>query len=173
MGTLIRQLLQFGRRSRAERCPTDLRIIVRNTVALLTPIARTHQVGIKHHEPGDEVPALVNASEIEQVLSNLMMNAIQASPAGGSVCVQVGTRGPRMATILVADRGCGIARESLPRIFDPFFTTKDPAHGTGLGLSISHCIVMDHGGQIDVESREGIGSRFTVVLPIDRSPSKA
>ena len=85
-------------------------------------------------------------------------------PPGGSRS-RLGSRGDEVI-LEVADDGCGIPAEILPRIFDPFFTTKPVGQGTGLGLAISHGIVVDHGGRIEVESTPGRGSRFRVILPV-------
>ena len=109
-------------------------------------------------------------NHIHQVLLNLMLNAVHATPPGGEVRVRVeaadGT--DDVVCISVEDTGAGIPEESLERIFDPFFTTKGPDEGTGLGLMISHRIVSDHGGSIDVRSRLGEGSTFRVRLPAVR-----
>ena len=100
---------------------------------------------------------------------NLLVNAMQAIEATGRDTgrIEIETRVRGDEVILeVADDGCGIPAEILPRIFDPFFTTKPVGQGTGLGLAISHGIVVDHGGRIEVESTPGRGSRFRVILPI-------
>jgi signal transduction histidine kinase len=104
------------------------------------------------HDPG----------QIHQVVLNLLLNAIQATPPGGSVNVEF-DEDEESATVTVADSGCGIPSETLANIFRPFFTTK--GEGTGLGLSLAKRIVEDHAGKIDVTSRVGQGSRFSIVLP--------
>jgi signal transduction histidine kinase len=103
--------------------------------------------------------------QLQQVVLNLALNALHATPRGGQVILRVrpGARGG--ACIEVVDTGLGVPEDDLERIFDPFFTTKDPDQGTGLGLMISHGIVADHGGTIEVESREGSGTTFRVHLP--------
>jgi signal transduction histidine kinase len=116
---------------------------------------------------------------VNQVVMNLIVNAIDASPEGGTVVVRTAAEerpagaggaddGPTgsVVRIEVADNGTGIPPALLDRIFDPFFTTKPPGEGTGLGLSISYGIVHDHGGKIEVESEEGQGALFRVTLPI-------
>ena len=110
-------------------------------------------------------------NHIHQVLLNLMLNAVHATPAGGEVRVRVeAAEGTDQAVCLsVQDTGAGIPEENLERIFDPFFTTKDPDEGTGLGLMISHRIVSDHGGSIEVRSQLGKGSTFRVRLPAARN----
>ena len=111
------------------------------------------------------------ASQISQVVLNLLVNAIQAIEAtgreqGGRIEVATRPVGDYYA-IEVADDGCGIDPESIPRLFDPFYTTKPVGEGTGLGLSITHGIVTGHGGKIEVESAPGQGTRFRVLLPMN------
>jgi len=116
------------------------------------------------------LPALVaDPHQLEQVLLNILMNALQSMPAGGSLTVSAGRQeseaGP-LVEVRVADTGAGIAPDELARIFDPFFTTKGVGEGTGLGLSVSYGIVQAHGGSIEVESEVGKGSTFTIALPL-------
>jgi signal transduction histidine kinase len=103
--------------------------------------------------------------KINQVVLNLVTNAVHASPENGRVTVST-RRVDHGVSIRVADDGHGIDPVIRGRIFDPFFTTKPQGVGTGLGLSISHGIVADHGGHIDVESEPGRGTTFTVTLPL-------
>jgi PAS domain S-box-containing protein len=110
------------------------------------------------------------ATQISQVFLNLLLNAVQAIESarpegGGRIQVRI-RRQPDAMSVEIADDGCGIAPEHLPRLFDPFFTTKDVGEGTGLGLSISHNIVTAHGGEIEVESTPGRGTTFRVLLPL-------
>ena len=115
---------------------------------------------------------------MQQVLTNLVVNAIQAMPAGGTVLVDIArarTRPPaehggaegEYLCVRVRDQGEGIAAEHLPHVFEPFFTTKDVGEGTGLGLAVAYGIVREHGGFIDVESKLGEGSDFSVYLPLE------
>jgi len=119
---------------------------------------------------GDGAPPVLGVREhIHQVLLNLVLNAVHATPGDGSVRLTVAPdpdAPEQRAQIIVSDTGCGISPEHLERIFDPFFTTKDPDQGSGLGLMISHQIVADHGGTIEVRSRQGEGATFTVKLPV-------
>jgi two-component system NtrC family sensor kinase len=114
-----------------------------------------------------------NAQKISQVFINLLLNAVQAVEREGIVRVATSYGSTGLASgkdrveIAVSDNGCGIPSECLPKIFDPFFTTKDPGKGTGLGLSIVYDIVQGHRGEIRVESEEGVGSTFTVSLPVE------
>jgi signal transduction histidine kinase len=109
--------------------------------------------------------------QLEQVLSNLVVNGIHACESGGKVEIECGTEdqpqaaGAARAYLRVKDDGQGIAEDIQGRIFEPFFTTKDVGHGTGLGLSVAHGIVLENGGSISVESQKGQGSIFSVYLP--------
>jgi signal transduction histidine kinase len=174
MAVLVRQLLTFARRSAIETAPVELLALARETIELLDPIAKPKQVTLRVE--GDPIVARANRAEIAQVITNLVGNAIDAMPRGGTVTVTTRTEhahlpevpgvGPReWASIEVRDDGMGIAAAVLPRIFDPFFTTKGIGEGTGLGLAIVFGIVRDHGGAIRVESRVGEGATFRVHLP--------
>jgi signal transduction histidine kinase len=106
-------------------------------------------------------------SQINQVILNLLSNAAQATRDGdGTITVRTSMRDATHVALEVADNGQGIPEDVLPKIFDPFFTTKAVGKGTGLGLSICHKIVENHGGRLEVHSRPGVGTRFTVVLPV-------
>ena len=112
------------------------------------------------------------ASQINQVLLNLLANAAQAIPSGkeGRIIVRTSCDGT-YAFIEVEDNGSGIPDEVLQKIFDPFFTTKDPGKGTGLGLSVSQKIIQDHGGNMTVSSTVGVGTKFIISLPITQARS--
>ncbi len=121
-----------------------------------------------------QVPAIsCSPSQINQVLLNLINNAGQATndDASGVITVRTGMRGADQVFVDVEDNGHGIPEDVLSKIFDPFFTTKDVGKGTGLGLSIVYKIVEQHGGRISVVSKVGVGTRFTVVLPIAAVPT--
>ena len=177
MTAIIKSLLAFSRRGGVRKNAIDLRRLVTETRDLLTPLAKKSGVEIVTESNGSLIAA-VNAGEIQQVLTNLVMNALQAMPGGGKIYIDL-TRGPypqaalhgiadvSFAVIRVRDEGTGIAPDVLPHIFDPFFTTKDVGTGTGLGLSVSFGIVRDHGGFIEVSSEVGAGSEFIVYLPTD------
>ena len=107
-----------------------------------------------------------HAGQINQVLMNLLTNAAQALSGREDSVITIETRGdPDGVEVKIKDNGPGISPEVLPRIWDPFFTTKDVGEGTGLGLSIVHELVERHGGTIEVETRVGEGTTFTVKLP--------
>jgi signal transduction histidine kinase/FixJ family two-component response regulator len=165
---LVAAMRSLGRDDGAAaiREPFESRAVAEEVAALLQPEAQRAEVSLRvESEPG--TPKLVAVRDhVHQVLTNLALNAIQASHPGGEVSIRVApdpsSGGVRLE---VRDCGDGIPEERLARIFDPFFTTKGPDHGTGLGLMVCHRLVSDHGGSIDVSSREGEGSTFTVRLP--------
>ena len=142
---------------------------------MLQPLAEKVQVTFEI-APGDEkIQAFVDAALLQQVLTNVLMNAIQAMPDGGVIQVQVNSTTRKqesddrqLACITVSDAGMGISDEDLPHIFEPFFTTKDLGQGTGLGLSIAHGIILEHGGWIDVRSKVGHGTTFEILLPMEQ-----
>ncbi|WP_437912824.1 ATP-binding protein [Sorangium sp. So ce302] len=177
MTKIIRQLLDFARRRVAQKAPADLAHIARQTLALLEPLARKRSVTLRLDEAsGGAARAEVDSGQMQQVLTNLIMNGMQSMKRGGELTVRVeharvcppadhgGAEGEHVA-VRVTDGGEGVAPENILRIFEPFFTTKDVGEGTGLGLSVSYGIVREHGGWIDVESELGKGSTFTVYLP--------
>ena len=172
---IIRQLLDFARRSTPQHAAIDLRHVIKQTVALLSSLAEKQQIQI--HVDGVDQPqvAQVDARQIQQVLTNILINAIHAMPQGGEVTVtlrcetatppdQVQSEPQEYVCIAVQDGGSGIGQEHLGQIFEPFFTTKDVGEGTGLGLSIAYGIVQEHGGWIDVVSQPDRGSCFTIYL---------
>jgi signal transduction histidine kinase len=173
---IIRQLLAFARRENAKKARCDLAVLARRTTELLGPLATKRRVSLRV-EPGDGPRAVdADAAQIEQVLTNLVMNAIQASE-GGVVEVlvdatritpppDVGAPKGEYARVCVRDEGHGIPAEHLAHVFEPFFTTKDVGQGTGLGLSISYGILREHGGWLTAESEPGKGARFTFFLPM-------
>lgn len=165
MTRIVRQLLDFARRRAGERTRVDLRELSRTTAALLRPLAEKRRVTISAPD-GAPAIALADASQLQQALTNLVVNAIHATPPGESVDLDAfeSQRGDEVG-VRVVDRGAGIADDVLPRIFDPFFTTKEVGEGTGLGLFVAHGIVAEHGGRIEVESTCGRGSHFAIVLP--------
>ncbi len=174
MTAIVRQLLDFARRRSADKRPLELGVLARQSVSLLEPLAA--RAGVKLSCATGPAPIRADAAQIQQALTNLVMNAIQASARGSEVAVSVsseppdGSAGPgdgARAFVDVCDGGCGIPAERISLIFDPFFTTKPVGEGTGLGLSVAHGIVAEHGGRIDVESRPGSGSRFRISLPLE------
>jgi two-component system NtrC family sensor kinase len=182
MSGIIRQLLDFSRRqsrgdrqAAPERERVNLAELVVRTLALIEPLAEKRHVALTFvgREP---VEISGHPGQVQQVVLNLVMNALQAMARPGTVQLTLGraqatppagVEAPSgsYARLTVEDAGNGIEPAILPRVFEPFFTTKDVGEGTGLGLSVSYGIIREHGGWIEVESRVGVGSRFSVLLP--------
>jgi PAS domain S-box-containing protein len=172
---VVRALLTFSRRAPARKEPVDLAEVVRQTARLLRgtlPAAVTLE---------EKVPSQVqvwvqgNSNQIQQAVLNLVINARDAMPTGGTVSLSCGlARGEgsvSVATLKVADTGVGMTQEVQERLFEPFFTTKPAGQGTGLGLPIVHGIVTDHGGCIAVHSEVGKGTAVTLTFPALPPPS--
>ena len=166
--------LARGGNERVQRAPCELGMIVDEAVRLVHHEACEAEVTVAVQiEPG--TPKIVGVREqLHQVLLNLLLNAIQATPRGGRISVRSwgDLAEPASAWLEVSDTGRGIDAAHVEQIFDPFFTTKGPDLGTGLGLMICHHIVSDHGGTIEVESTPGTGARFRVRLPVDGAPEQ-
>jgi len=161
---IVRQLLDFSQQHDPELTPTEVNAIIERVLTLTSYAFEGTRVRL-HRELGHELPPLLaDRHMLEQVLMNLILNAVQAIRGEGVVTVRSGHDGP-WCTIEVEDTGSGIPPDVLPKIFDPFFTTKGQGEGTGLGLSVSLGIVERHGGEIAVKSQVGRGTTFIVRLP--------
>ena len=169
---IVRDLRDFARLDESDLHEVDLNAGVQSTVNIILGHAKKKQVKIETHLDPALPPVACQPAKINQVIMNLVSNAIDASAENGKVVVRT-TALDGTARIEVQDEGTGIPPELRERIFDPFFTTKPVGEGTGLGLSISYGIVNDHGGTIDVDSTPGKGSRFTVCLPVSEKSRRA
>lgn len=176
MATIIRQLLDFARRGNIAVARQPLAKILKPTVDLLRPLARKHRVELEFDLPAEPLYVKADGTLLQQVLTNLVVNAIDAMPRGGTVTItaaqetatppaDIGGTPGQYVCCSVQDTGEGMRPEILPRLFEPFFTTKGIGKGTGLGLAVSYGIVSEHRGWIDVETELGKGSRFKVYLP--------
>lgn len=164
---LVSEFLGHARARPPERRQTDLGALARHVAALLQPGADRAGVTIHLEVAGRRAPsAFVDPGQVEQVLFNVALNAIQASPRGAHVTIAV-RAADDSAVIEVLDRGPGVPPERLARVFEPFYTTKSA--GTGLGLAISQRIVKAHGGRIRVEPRPGGGTLVSFDLPLGGS----
>jgi signal transduction histidine kinase len=181
MTQLMRALLDFARPSPAHREWIDLREVATQTTTMLSALARSRDVDLIV-TPGAPVHVDADAAQMQQVFTNLTINAVHAIDGGGKVTIsfretddpapadQGGRAGP-WQVVEVSDTGQGIEPNVVSRIFEPFFTTKQVGEGTGLGLSITHGIVREHGGFTTVRSELGLGTTFTLYLPVGTPPS--
>ena len=185
MAAIIRQLMDFARRRGPQRSNDDLAAVARQTIGLLGTIAQKKGITLALEAKG-EVRADVDAGQIQQALTNLLVNAIQAAPERSTIEVTVGREpvcppsdlgsepgsASEHAFLRVHDHGPGIPAELRERIFEPFFTTKGVGEGTGLGLSVTWGIARDHGGFIVVDDQQkgraapDDGTTFTLYLPL-------
>jgi PAS domain S-box-containing protein len=169
---IVQSLLDFARQTSPMKKEYDLNDIITETVFLTQKQAQFNDVSLKTELSKDLPRALVDKDQIQQTLINLILNAIEATAAGGNVTLTSHySPSSKMIAIKVADTGCGIPKENLDKIFDPFFTTRE--NGTGLGLSITHSIIEQHGGSIEVDSVPGKGTAFTILLPVKSGVTNA
>lgn len=173
---LTRQLLNYARGGKYEVRPTDINELVRSTAGIF---GRTRkEITLAFFLETDIWMVLADATQIEQVLMNLLVNASLAMPEGGDLKIQTQNtvldeataRGlslnpGKYARISVTDTGCGMDETICKRVFEPFFTTREKDKGTGMGLASAYGIIKNHMGGIDVASRKGKGSTFTIYLP--------
>jgi two-component system NtrC family sensor kinase len=160
---IVKDLREFARLDRSDYQEADLNAGIDSTINIIRGYAKKKQVQIVT-DLGTLPPVRCFPAKVNQVVMNLLTNAIDASRERGTVHVRTYEEGGEVR-IVVKDEGAGIPLSVRERIFDPFFTTKPFGQGTGLGLSISYGIVQDHGGRIELDSEVGKGSMFTAILP--------
>jgi len=164
---IIENLLKFARPQDGRKKETDVHAVLEETLVLLTPQITLQKVTLK--KAFQQLPQIcANPELLQQVFTNLILNACNAMPQGGTLTVTAQASGQEEILVRFGDTGHGIPQEHLPMIFDPFFTTMPVGKGTGLGLSICYSIISQHQGTIEVESQVGQGSTFTVRLPCKR-----
>jgi two-component system, NtrC family, sensor kinase len=169
-GDLVKNLLTFSRTSPMNRQSRDVNAVVNRSVKLIAPQMEMKNIEV-HTDLSPDVPRVqCDAGQIEQVVLALSMNALDAMPHGGNLWVSSRLRGDAQGIeIELRDDGSGIPEDILPHIFEPFLTTKDNAKSVGLGLAVSQNIMERHSGKIEVQSKLGKGTSFTVTLPLDGS----
>jgi two-component system NtrC family sensor kinase len=163
---IVQGLLEFSRQREPEAKAVNIRDVVEKAIALLGNQALFHNIVIVRAFQPDLPAVCVDASQMQQVFVNIMMNAADAMNGKGDLRISAkGDRRAERVDVSFTDSGCGIPEEALEHLFEPFFTTKEVGHGTGLGLSISHGIVERHGGSMKINSKVGQGTTVTVSLP--------
>jgi signal transduction histidine kinase len=169
---IITSVLAFARPSNADAVFTDLNDLVQAALDIIAKDAERRGIVIKTAlKPLPLVRCRPDA--VKQAVLNILLNAVQAMPDGGTLSVRTEhEEATNQVRLIIADTGHGIPPENLPRIFDPFFTTKPPGEGTGLGLSIARTAIEADGGLILAESEVGKGSTFTIVLPAENPAPK-
>ena len=164
-GAIVRSMLQFARDESVETAVGDLNYIVRRACLVTESYARDHDVEVLVELCDETLLVRMSAIEIEQVVVNIVRNAIEALDDGGRVRVRT-DRSRNLARVHVIDHGRGIEAEEQGRVFDPFYSTRINEGGTGLGLSVAHGIVAQHEGRLHVASQSGAGAEFVMELPI-------
>ena len=163
---IVENLKDFAHPGEVELQMTDLHRALDSTVNIVWNELKYHCSVTKHYAP-DLPKVCCVSSEINQIFTNLLINASHAIEGKGEITIATERVGEDRVRIRISDTGKGIAAENLSRIFEPFFTTKPVGKGTGLGLAIVWGIVSKHQGRIDVDSAVGQGTTFTLTLPID------
>ncbi|SDZ75140.1 two-component system, NtrC family, sensor kinase [Desulfuromusa kysingii] len=168
---IVRGLLEFARESFPEKNPDSINRIIEHTLELVSHQIIFQDVDIRY-QGEDGLPDLeVDTDQLQQVFLNMLINAGQAMPSGGTLKITTKLlEKSHEVEIIIEDTGAGISQENLDKIFDPFFSTK-AQKGFGLGLSVSYGIINNHGGHVDVKSREGEGTRFSIYLPVAQTVS--
>jgi PAS domain S-box-containing protein len=170
---IIEDLLEFSRPKRAALRPTDVPRVIDKTINMMSGRLYKQKIEIKITVEPNLPQISADSQQLEQVLVNLLLNAIDAMPSGGDLVVSAGLNRadghPPAITLTMSDTGCGIERDHLAKIFQPFFSAKK-SKGMGLGLPISDRIIKNHGGTISVESEPGIGTTFKIQLPLEETP---
>lgn len=170
---IVNNLLNFSRTgSAAEFVGIDLGRVLDDTLQLLEPQLRRSQIEIVRSYDKEAPEAYGNAGKLQQVFTNLILNARDAIPDGGRITVATSTADDGSLTAEISDTGIGIAPENVAKIYDPFYTTKGVGQGTGLGLAVSYGIVQEHAGRISVESTPGRGTTFRITLPTARARAR-
>jgi len=165
---IIKNLLDFSKPKEANLKAADINAVIEKTLRFVQNMLNVSNIDTKLNLESGLPPVFIDKPQIQQVLVNLIVNAIQAMTPGGTLAIMTRTASDEgFVEIEVRDTGRGIPPEFLPHIFDPFFSTKGVG-GTGLGLSVSYGIIKNHKGNIRVESKEGVGTTFTIDLPMYR-----
>jgi signal transduction histidine kinase len=163
---IMDRLRDYYKPKETEKELNDLNLLIKDTVKLTEHyLSRFKNVSISYELNNNIKPFYFNKGQIQQVLVNLIINSAQAMPEkGGKIFVRTYLK-EKDVVVEIEDTGKGIKKENIEKIFSPFFTTKPPGEGTGIGLSISKEIIERHSGKITVESNEGVGTKFTILLP--------
>jgi two-component system NtrC family sensor kinase len=165
LSDLLRKMLSFSKPDQEERQPVDINSVLDEILLLHEKQLRENDINIVNRFT--EELGLVNASknQLRQVFLNMVANARDAMPDGGTLTVTTSSDAETV-WVQISDTGIGIRQENLGKIFDSFFTTKGEVKGIGLGLSVCYGFIKEHGGDIEVESEEGVGTIFTITLPV-------
>ncbi len=164
---IVKGLLDFARQSEPEMSVVNINVILDQALALVEKQALFHNIRVVKELCRDSVQAMADSSQIQQVFVNIIINAAEAIEGAGELSLRTRrSEDGNYVSVVFADTGSGIPEKNIDKLFDPFFTTKEVGHGTGLGLAISYGIIERHKGTIEVRSKPGMGTTFTVHLPL-------
>lgn len=170
---IVNNLLNFSRSGSAtEFGEVDIHRVLDDTLQLLEPQMRGSRIAIERDYDGDSPKVFGNSGKLQQIFTNLLLNARDSIPDGGRIRISTSASAGDSLLIEVADTGMGIAPENVAKIYDPFYTTKGVGRGTGLGLAVSYGIVQEHSGQISVDSTPGRGTTFRITIPTANSRAR-
>jgi len=170
---IINDLLGFARKTETVKQYTDVNTVLDETLEMVKHEVIAHKVRVERRYAENLPLVVASSNHLRQLFANLMTNAFDAMPGGGTLTLTTAfrpaspDRPERVVEVAVADTGVGIPEDDLSRIFEPFFTTKPAGEGTGLGLAVAKRIADFHSGRIDVESRVGVGTTFTIGFPVE------
>ncbi|MBI5250360.1 MAG: PAS domain S-box protein [Desulfomonile tiedjei] len=172
--TIVEDLLKFARSARTNKTLVDVNECLTEVNSLLAHQFELDKITLRTDLDGLIPKIVADAEKLKQVFMNLMVNAKQAISGRGEITVTTSIEdSANSVRISIADTGCGIPHQLIDKVFDPFFTTKPVGEGTGLGLSVSYGIIQDHNGRIEVESRQGKGTKFVITLPVEGDREQA
>jgi PAS domain S-box-containing protein len=169
-GEIVRSILCFASGGSADRAVTDLREVVERSRQLVRSYASSPEYRMVSQVPTEPVPASCSVIELQQVLVNVLRNAVECGRPDVTIQIRCEAAGGR-ARVVVEDDGPGIGAAELAQLFDPFYSTRKEQGGTGLGLSVAHGIVVSHGGTIRADSDPGRGTRISIELPLAEAPA--
>ena len=161
----VSNLLVFSRKTKPEFRPLTLNTLLGETISLTEYQMRLQDIKVARRFADNLLPVMADQGQMKQAFLNLMLNAIDAMPDGGTLTITTRNGRGHSVVVQIADTGVGISKECLSNIFEPFYTTKKTGSSVGLGLSVVYGIVRDHQGSIKVDSTVGQGTVFTVKLP--------
>ena len=165
---IVKSLLDFSRQSVLNPEPTDINMLIEDVIGLMKNQALIKDVNLSYHGANNLPILTLDRNQCQSVLINMIINALDATPAGGCIDIQTMKgehEGKSGVEIKITDTGTGIGADDLDQLFDPFFTTKEVGKGTGLGLAVTAGIIERHGGTINVRSQVGEGTMFTIWMP--------
>jgi two-component system NtrC family sensor kinase len=164
LAEMLRKMLSFSKPEEEERQPADINNLLDEILLLHEKQLREHSIRISSFFEGSLSTVYASKNQLRQVFLNMISNARDAMPDGGTLTVKTRSDGENVQ-VEISDTGMGIRKENLSKIFDTFFTTKDSVKDVGLGLSVCYGFIKDHGGDIKVESEWGSGTTFKIIIP--------